>query len=59
MTAYTMFDYLADGYDIDGFLAEFDTSVTPEQSAKLIRVAKMLVEFYAYKIALERMGDNQ
>ena len=59
MTVYTMFNYLAAGYDIDGFLAEFDTSVTSEQSAKLLQVAKRLVEFYAYKIAFERMGDNQ
>ena len=59
MTVYTMFEYLADGYDIEGFLDNFDTSVTPEHSAKLIRVAKQLVEFYAYKIAFERIDGNR
>ena len=54
-----MFDVLADGDDIETFLSEYETSVTQEQSAKLMRVAKLLVEFYAYKIAFERMGDDQ
>ena len=58
MTVYTMFDHLAYGEDIDTFLSQYDTSVTHEQSAKLVRVAKLLVEFYAYKIAFERMDDN-
>ena len=58
MTVYTMFNYLAAGNDIDGFSSEYDTSVTPEKSAELLRVAKLLVEFYEYKIAFERMGDN-
>ena len=52
MTVYTMFDHLAYGEDIDTFLSQYDTSVTHEQSAKL------LVEFYAYKIAFERMDDG-
>ena len=34
------------------------TSVTYEQSAELIRVAQKLVEFYAYKIAFEKMDDG-
>jgi uncharacterized protein (DUF433 family) len=59
MTVYTMFEYLADGYDIEGFLDNFDTSVTLEHSAKLLRVAKQLVEFYAYMIAFERIDANQ
>ena len=59
MTVYTMFEYIADGYDIEGFLDSFDTSVTPEHSAKLLRVAKQLVEFYTYKIAFERIDTNQ
>ena len=59
MTVYTMFEYLADGYDIEGFLDNFDTSVTPENSSKLLRVAKQLVEFYAYKIAFERTDGNR
>ena len=59
MTVYTMFEYLADGYDIEGFLDNFDTSVTSEQSARLLRVARQLVEFYAYKIAFERMDANR
>ena len=59
MTVYTMFECLADGYDIEGFLNCFDTSVTPEQSAKLLRVAKQIVEFYAYKIAFQRIDGEQ
>ena len=51
-------DNLAAGNDIDGFSSEYDTAVTPEQSAELLRVAKLLVEFYAYKIAFERMDDG-
>ena len=51
MPAHILFQVLADGDDIDTFLSEYDTSVTAEQCAKLIRVAKLLVEFYAYKIA--------
>ena len=53
-----LFQVLADGDDIDTFLSEYDTSVTVEQSAELIRVAKLLVEFYAYKIAFEKMDDG-
>ena len=59
MPVHILFQVLADGDDIDTFLSEYDTSVTAEQCVKLIRVAKLLVEFYAYKIAFERMGDNQ
>ena len=59
MTVYTMFDHLAYGDDIDTFLSEYDTSVTHELSAELVQVAKLLVEFYAYRIAFERMDNNQ
>ena len=59
MTVYTLFDHLAYGDDIDTFLSEYDTSVTHELSAELVRVAKLLVEFYAYKIAFERMDNSQ
>ena len=59
MPVHILFQVLADGDDIDTFLSEYDTSVTVEQCAKLIRVAKLLVEFYAYKIAFGRMDDNQ
>ena len=59
MTVYTMFNHLAYGEDIDTFLSHYATSVTPEQCAKLVRVAKLLVEFYAYKIAFERIEDGQ
>ena len=58
MTVYTMFDVLEYGSDIDTFLSKYDTSVTHEQSAQLIRVAKLLVEFYAYKIAFERIDES-
>ena len=50
MPMHILFQVLADGDDIDTFLSEYDTSVTAEQSAELLRVAKLLVEFYAYKI---------
>ena len=59
MPVHILFQVLADGDDIDTFLSEYDTSVTAEQCAKLIRVAKLLVEFYAYKIAFERMGSER
>lgn len=59
MTAYTMFNRLAEGDDITEFLSQYDTAVTVEQCVNLIRVAKLLVEFYAYKIAFDRMDDNQ
>ena len=54
----TLFRVLADGDNIETFLSEYDTSVTYEQSAELIRVAQKLVEFYAYKIAFEKMDDG-
>ena len=59
MTVYTMFDHLAYGEDIDTFLSSYATSVTPEQCAELLQVAKRLAEFYAYKIAFERMDGDQ
>ena len=59
MTVNTLFQVLADGDNIETFLSEYDTSITPEQSANLIKVAKRLVEFYAYKIAFERMGSER
>ena len=59
MTVYTMFNHLASGEDIDTFLSHYATWVTPEQCAELLQVAKRLAEFYAYKIAHERMGDGR
>ena len=59
MTVYTLFDHLAYGDDIDTFLSQYATSVTQEMSAELIGVAKLLVEFYAYRIAFERMDNSQ
>ncbi len=59
MTVYTLFDHLAYGDDIDTFLSQYATSVTHELSAELVRVAKLLVEFYAYRIAFERMDSGQ
>ena len=55
----TLFRVLADGDNIEIFLSEYDTSVTSELSTELVRVAKLLVEFYAYKITFERMDDDQ
>ena len=59
LPVHNLFDSLADGYDIEGFLENFDTSVTPEHSAKILKIAKQLLEFYAYKIAFERIDGNQ
>ena len=59
MTVYTLFDHLAYGDDIDTFLSQYATAVTHEMSAELVNVAKLLVEFYAYRIAFERMDDSQ
>ena len=59
LPVHNLFDFLADGYDIEGFLENFDTSVTPEHSAKILKIAKQLLEFYAYKIAFERIDGNQ
>ena len=59
MMAYDLFDYLADGYTIEGFLANYDTSVTPEHSAKVIEAARQLVELYAYKSAFRRIDANR
>ena len=53
MTVDAMFDHLAFGEDIEMFPSQCDTSGTQEQVAELVRVAKLLVEFYAYKIAPE------
>ena len=55
----TLFRVLADGDNIETFLSEYDTLATHELSAELVQVAKLLVEFYAYKIAFERMDDAQ
>ncbi len=54
-----MFDHLVYGEDINEFLSQYDTPVTQEQAAELVRVAKLLVEFYAYKIAFERMDSER
>ena len=59
MTVYTLFDHLAYGDDIDTFLSQYATSVTHELSAELVRVAKLLVEFYAYRIAFGRLNSPE
>ena len=59
MTVYTLFDHLAYGDDIDTFLSQYATAVTHEMSAELVNVAKLLVEFYAYRNAFERMDNSQ
>ena len=50
MTVVAMFDHLAFGEDTEMFSSQCDASGTQEQVADLVRVAKSLVEFYAYKI---------
>ena len=59
MIMHILTQVLVDGYDVDTFLSECDTSITPELLAELVRVAKLLVDFYAYNIGLERMDDDQ
>ena len=59
MTVYTLFDHLAYGDDIDTFLSQYATAVTHEMAAELVNVAKLHVEFYAYRIAFERMDNSQ
>lgn len=54
-----LFEYLADGYTIEGFLENYDTSVTPELSAEVLNVARQLVELYAYKAAFQRIDAGQ
>ena len=43
-----LFDYLADGYTITGFLSCFDTAVTPEQARRAICMASDALESYAH-----------
>ena len=52
MTVYTLVDHLAYGDDID-------TYVKHELSAELASVARLLVEFYVYRTAFERMDNSQ
>ena len=46
-----LFDYLADGYTIEGFLDSFATGVTREQAAKAIEDAREALESMAYETA--------
>ena len=46
-----LFDYLAQGYTIEGFLDSFDTGVTREQAAKAIEDAREALESMAYETA--------
>ena len=46
-----LFEYLAHGYTIEGFLDSFDTSVTREQAAKAIEAASEALESMAYETA--------
>ena len=47
----SLFDHLASGYTITGFLDCFDTAVTPEQAEKAIDMAGEALEKYAYATA--------
>ena len=47
-----LFDYLAGGYNITGFLDCFDTAVTREQAAKAIDMAGEAIESYTYAAAV-------
>lgn len=46
-----LFDYLADGYTIEGFLDSFDTAVTREQAVKALEAARESLESMAYETA--------
>ena len=46
-----LFDYLADGYTIEGFLDSFDTAVTREQAVKALETARESLESMAYESA--------
>ena len=46
-----LFDYLADGYTIEGFLDSFDTAVTREQAVKALETARESLESMAYETA--------
>ena len=46
-----LFDYLADGYTIEGFLDSFDTAVTREQAVKALKTARESLESMAYESA--------
>ena len=48
----SLFDHLAGGYTITGFLKCFDTAVTPEQAEKAIDMAGEALEKYAYATAV-------
>ena len=47
-----LFDHLAGGYTITGFLACFDTVVTPEQASKAVDMASEALESYARATAV-------
>ena len=47
-----LFDYLADGYTITGFLECFDTAVTPEQAGEAIHMAGKALESYVHATAV-------
>ena len=47
-----LFDHLADGYTVTGFLSGFDTAVTPEQAGKAIDMAGQALESYAHATAV-------
>ena len=46
-----LFDYLAKGYTIVGFLDSFDTAATQEQVFRTINMARSLLELQAYETA--------
>ena len=47
----SLFDHMAGGYTIAGFLACFDTAVTPEQAVLAIGMARETLESYAHETA--------
>ena len=49
MPVRTLFDYLADGYTIEGFLDSFATGVTREQAVKALETAREALESMAYE----------
>ena len=55
----TLFTHLTESHGIEEFLSDYYMSVAKEQALEIVQVAKLLVEFYAYRIAFERMDINQ
>ena len=49
MPVETLFEYLSNGYTIEGFLDSFATSVTKQQAIETLKTARELLESLAYE----------